>query len=282
MGISIFNYNDYRIFLKDFYNEAKSIGEDFSFRIFAKRAGFTSPNFLKLVMDNKKNLGRESLSKIANAMQLKTKEAEYFNYLVFFNQSKTIVEKNYYYGLMASYKTGSSIAKIQTDQFDYYSHWYIPVIRELIKDKEENTDHTLLADQVSPSIKPKEAMKAIRLLKKLGFIKLDESGKYVQTSALINTDRDLQSLAIRNFHSQMITLAKDSIECVSPEKREISSVTAHVSQKGFCRLKTRIQEFREELLQIVAEDNNVDRVYQINFQLFPLSKEPETPTMDQP
>jgi uncharacterized protein (TIGR02147 family) len=59
---------------------------------------------------------------------------------------------------------------------------------------------------------------------------------------------------------------------VPPEKREISSITMKISGAGFIRIKRRIQDFKDELMQIIKEDENTDRVYQANFTLFPLSK----------
>ncbi len=39
-------------------------------------------------------------------------------------------------------------------------------------------------------------------------------------------------------------------------------------------LVNRINDFRKELLCMVSKDNNPESVYQINFQVFPLTKLP--------
>ena len=59
--INLFRYDDYRKFLKDWYNNAKASRGSFSFRTFSKRAGFKSTNIFKLVMDGDRNLTEESL-----------------------------------------------------------------------------------------------------------------------------------------------------------------------------------------------------------------------------
>ena len=53
---NIYNFSDYRDFLKDRYRQLKEADPVFSFRHFSKQAGFGSPNYLKLVMDGKRNL----------------------------------------------------------------------------------------------------------------------------------------------------------------------------------------------------------------------------------
>ena len=44
----------------------------------------------------------------------------------------------------------------------------------------------------------------------------------------------------------------------------------------FLDLKERIREFRRELLQLAELEGKPERVVQINFQLFPLSRQEET------
>ena len=258
--------------MKDYYLWQKQKAPDFSYRVFARQAGFSSPNFIKLVIDGKKNIGEESLEKLTKALTLKKREAEYFSYLVFFDQAKTTVNKNYYFGLIAGFKTRSDTARINADQYDYYSHWYNCVIREIAKGKSVDTDPAELAQEVQPAILPKQAKKSIKLLLELGLLTINASGNYVQSSSLVSTDRDIQSLAVRNFHSKMISLAREAIESVPREERDISSVTMKISDKGFNKIKKRIQEFREEIMQIIARDTGVDQVHQLNFQLFPVSK----------
>ncbi len=79
----IYTYIDYRKFLKDFYHFKKSGIRRFSYRSFSEKAGFSSPNFIKLVIDGRKNLGKESIPKLCKAMEPNKKQTEYFSYLVF-------------------------------------------------------------------------------------------------------------------------------------------------------------------------------------------------------
>jgi uncharacterized protein (TIGR02147 family) len=59
---------------------------------------------------------------------------------------------------------------------------------------------------------------------------------------------------------------------VPREEREISSLTLCVSHDVLLRLKERIREFRKELLAIAELEGKPERVVQLNFQLFPLSR----------
>lgn len=270
----LFDYLDYRLYLKEYYADRKAGEKGYTFRSMAAQMGFGSSNYLMLVMQGKRNLGRESLDKVAEGLRLGKKEAEYFSYLVFFDQAKTNVEKNYFFSLIASFRSKSRIVQIHADKFKYYDQWYNPVVREIVKGMPAENDPAGIAKQVHPAILPKEAKKSLQLLKDLELITVDGKGRIAQTADLIDTDKEVQSLAVRNFHKKMSDLAKDAIDTVDPLSREISSLTVRISEKGFDSIKQRLQELRQELLQLVQRDKDDDRVYQLNFQFFPVSKVP--------
>jgi len=271
--INIYDYLDYREFLKAYYDYHKKNDDQFSHRVMCRKVGFTSPNFLKMIIDKQRNIGRSGIPKIISGLDLKKKEAEYFSYLVYFTKAKTIVEKNYYYGLISALRSKRVIQTIQKDQFKYYSNWYTIVVRELINNQPVEINYAELAKKIIPSILPKQVKKSIQLLEEIGLINRTADGRFVQSAPLINTGNEVESLFLKNFHDKMIELGRLSIEEFPSDKREISSCTVKISEQGFKRLKTRLQEFREEILQIVKEDVGVDRVAQVNFQLFPLSRE---------
>ena len=57
--VTVFAYSNYREFLRDWFAQLQS-SPGFSFRSFSRIAGFNSPNFVKLVVDGKRNLSIES------------------------------------------------------------------------------------------------------------------------------------------------------------------------------------------------------------------------------
>jgi uncharacterized protein (TIGR02147 family) len=58
----VFQFTDYREFLKGFYEWKKAQGE-FSHRVFAHRAGLKSSSFLRLVLTGKRNLSPDGITK---------------------------------------------------------------------------------------------------------------------------------------------------------------------------------------------------------------------------
>jgi uncharacterized protein (TIGR02147 family) len=270
---SVYSFLDFRLLLRDYYVSRKKADPRFSFRVMARRMGFSSPNYCKLIMDGRRNVGKSSIAKIADGLELHKKEAAYFSYLVFFAQAKNSIDKNYYFGLLSAIRAKTTVTAIRPEQFEYYNDWYNCVIRELIAGMPRNIDYQELADKVVPAITPRQARSSVELLMALKLIRVDATGTFVQSSPMLNTANELQSFSIRNYHNATIELARKAIETVTPEQREYSAVTARISAAGFSRIKQRLQDFRNELLQIISDDKDTtDRVCQVNLQLFPISR----------
>lgn len=94
---TIFEYLDYRGFLRDRLLEIKRRNPAFSLRAFNRLAGFRSSATLKLVMDGKRNLAVDGIRRIARGFKLSEDESRYFRFLVFFNQAKDHEERDFHF-----------------------------------------------------------------------------------------------------------------------------------------------------------------------------------------
>src|SRR4051812_14946020 len=100
---SIFEFVDYRAFLKAMIDFEKSRGE-FSYSIFAERAGFQSRSYLRTVITGKRNLTADATSKVIVGFALNLKEGEAFRALVYFNQASKFDERHHYWELFLNYR----------------------------------------------------------------------------------------------------------------------------------------------------------------------------------
>jgi uncharacterized protein (TIGR02147 family) len=235
-------------------------------------AGFRSPNFLKLVIEGKRNLSATSIEKFIHAFQLKAREAEYFRVLVHLNQAKTLDEKKLYAEQLMRFRPYRSIHPLQKEQYDYYSQWYNVPIREWIAVPAFSEDTDWVSKNLTPPISPDQARKALDLLMELGLIERDPSGRLVQADALLSTGDEVTSVSVANYHREMIRKGAEAIERFPPSRRDISSVTLALSEEKLSRVKCLIQQFRKELLAVADQDPDPEGVYQVNFQLFPLTR----------
>jgi len=272
LSINIFEYLDYRAFLGDAYRDLKAKQSGFSYRWFSRKAGLSSPNFLKLVIDGKRNLTSSTAEKFANALSLTRQESDFLMDLIGFNQATSAAEKNRYYARIGRYREHRLTRSLERDAFEYLSCWYYPAVRELVACEGFCEDPEWIAAALVPPISPAQANRSINLLLKLGLLERDETGGLKQGDPLISTGSEVRSLAVGNFHRQMMARAAAAIEDVDPEERSITSITISLSDTTFQQFKEKIAVLRSELMSLSAEEGAPTRVMQFNFQAFPLAK----------
>ena len=272
MGMKpVLEYTSYRVYIRDYYTERKE-RSGFTWRDFAKAAGYSSPVFLKLVCDGKANLSEAGIERVASAMGLVGVDLQYFRQLVAFNQEKSSSTKKKIYAEMRSLANENAFALVGEDQYDYYGSWLNPVLREMAPRLNGATPAQMAGELVFDSDTAK-VKSSLKLLEKNGFLEKDEQGHYTQTKRSITTGNiDVTSLAIREMHRQMGELGVQSLDQVPVKERDVSGLTIGISEEAYEKIIKEIAEFRRRVSSIVLEDSGEERVYRLNVQLFPLTK----------
>jgi uncharacterized protein (TIGR02147 family) len=272
--ISIFLFIDYRQYFSALYDDLKASKSSFSYRSFSRMAGSTSPNFFQYIRDRKLNISAHALSALARSLKLSAKEEEYLETIVAFDHAKTHDEKNKYFRRILQIRGQNNAVELQKEQYDFVSHWYIPVIRELITCKDYNGDPQWIADRIIPSITLAQVKKAIALLQALGLIIHDESSNsWKQTNRTISTPSEVLSVAAANYHINAIELGKESLSRFNARQRDIRAVTLGLPKSKVNELKGMIETFWSDLLSFANEIHDVEQVMQVNIQMFPMSKD---------
>ena len=269
--VSVFGYTDYRLYLAAYYAAEKARRRAFSYRAFARRAGFSSPNFLKLVIDGQRNLGKDSVPAFAKALGLGPEEALFFADLVDFAQAATVEEKNRSFERIASSRRFRAARRIDGALFEYLSRWWMPAIREMAARTDFREEPAWIAGELRPRIRPAEAKRALRTLETLGLLVRDAGGRLVRGEPTITTGHEVRSVAVVNYHRQMLERAAEAIEAQPAARREFAAVTVCVRAETVADLKARVQRFCEEILERCDRDEEPELVYQVNVQLFALA-----------
>jgi uncharacterized protein (TIGR02147 family) len=267
---SIYEYIDYRKYLKDFYADSKSTKKYFSYRYFARKARLNSPILLKMVIDGKRNLSRKTIDKFIAGINLTEKESVYFRTLVLFNQARSAREKQeHYHGLRALFKMVPQYL-VDDGQFGYFDKWYFSVLREGLCHRDYRDDWDRIASCVHPRITATEAKQAVAWLLGHDFLKIAKQGTYERSQRAITTRSEVSSSTVRNFNRKMIQLAAQSLDDFPINKRFATGLTIGVSEQAYQMLVADIEAFRDRVVQFVNSAEGADRVYQMNLQLFPV------------
>ena len=273
-SLNIFEYSDYRQYLKDHYELQKSFDPQFTYRYIAERVGFKSAGHFTQILKGLINISSSMAASFIDFLKLNKREADYFELLVRFDQAKTHTEKRRYFEQMTKFKE-LKIATLDPSQYEYYDKWYYVAVREVLSCCPFKGDFAALAKKVKPSISPSEAKKAIVLLERLGLIKKDSDGIYKKTTASVSAVPLGGSIAITNQALQTMRLAQEALDRFPKDQRSISGVAFSVSRKTFESLQEEIRNFRKRILDLAQADSHPEAVYQFNVQVFPLSAPPE-------
>jgi uncharacterized protein (TIGR02147 family) len=274
-------FHDYRVYLRAMIDYLKATRAQFSYRYFSRIAGFSSPNFLKLVAEGKRNISPQSIAKFARGLGLDQREQETFETLVLLGQAQTDAERNRYYARLRRRASTSAAARMEDAQYKVYSLWYALPIREMLLLPDFQEDPNWIARRLRPQVRPTDVRTALQLLEQVGLIVRDETGRLKQHSTKLSTGPRVRSLAVRNYHRAMLETAANTLDGVAQEDRDITSLTVTLTRAQYEEARARIERFRAELLDIVEdsrkpEDEGDREVYQVGFQLFPITRK-ETP-----
>jgi uncharacterized protein (TIGR02147 family) len=273
--IPIFDYTNYRDFLRDYYKHRKEL-EGYTHRDFASETGMNSTAWLLHLVRGSKNLTTESAQRISKGLGFTKSESEYFENMVSFTQAQTPSAKDVYFQRMLAQKRRLKISRLTEEQYEYYSKWYHPVIRSLVTKILWDEDYEILASHLVPSISAREAKASVQLLTKLGLISRNEEGEWSQSMPILSTGDEVNSIYVANYHREVSRLSENIYDLWPKEERDVSSLTLGIHPKDAERIKSRIQEFRKEILEIARMSDEADRVMQLNIQFFPVSRPQKT------
>jgi uncharacterized protein (TIGR02147 family) len=270
--VHVFGYLDYRAYLRDFYAAAKARSRAFSHRAFSRRAGLRSSNYLSLVMKGERDLSSEMAPRFARACGLDKSEADFFCDLVQYCQATSTEEKSRHHERLARFRRFREAHRLLGEQSAYYQHWYMPAIRELASLPGFKEDPKWIAARLEPTISVKQASEALETLCRLGLLVRNGRGKLQQAQPLVTSGPGPLGHQVFQYHQGMLDLAKQALDRLPREERDISCLTLCVSESALPALKARIRALRQELLQLAELEAKPERVVQLNFQMFPLSK----------
>ncbi len=267
---TIFEYEDYRIFLNDYFVAKKLELPSFSQRYFAKKAGFNAHNFCTLVLQGKRNLSIDSINKITRAIGLRGKPAIYFENLVFLNQAITITDKDFYFQRLKQIGKKTQFYQLNKDQFFFYEKWYYPVIRELLTMRDWRDDYVSLAKSLRPQITSQEAREAVELLESSGMVCRDKNGRFNLTDKFV-TSATVPDFIKKKARRDVLLRGIETIDLVQPHEKYAAYATVSMSKKVYEVARSIMDDARQRVHALVDDDGGADEVYEVVFQVFPVS-----------
>lgn len=268
----LFDYDDFRKFLQDYFDEQKKMRAVFSHRFFAAKAGFSSSSYCLNVIRGRFKLTPKSMEKIAKAMDLEPLQKNYFKALVSYNQAEQPEDRDAAWEQITQIRKHVEFTNITTREQGYFEKWYYPVLRELVVNSNWNGNYTKLGRMLDPQITTDEARLAVKNLSEWGLIRETEMpGHYEETSQMLNAAQ-VPPMALRSIRRQYIQHAIGAVEQKTKDQRFAAFTTLAMSEKSYQYAVEVLEEARKKIIAKAVNDPDVEKIYEMMVVAFPMSK----------
>lgn len=265
----LYRYYDYHAYLRDYYEWRKAVHSYFSLRFIGRKVGLDAGLVVR-ILQGKRPLSLKKVPVFAALLGLSKRRAEYFELLVLYGRAKSDREAQQYFERLIGF-TGLGGKQVDRSQYEFYQEWYYTAIREVLHFHPFKGDYEALAAMLVPAITAKEARKAIALLEILGMIQRKKDGGYALTEKYLTTGETWKSFAVKDFQRKALDLARHALDKVPKEARDISTVSLTLNGEAIEKIRERVRQFHQDMLEISEQSGQGDRVYQVNLQVFPMS-----------
>ncbi len=277
----IHDYTDYRKYLKDMY-EFRKLTEStgmraYSYSHFSAAADIKSPNYLKLIIEGKRNLSDDMISRFARALRLEKQQGEEFKALVLYGQADEPVERNKYLKDLAEIRADQENASDADKQkWEKVPGWIGWVLYAMMDQKNTGIEPEQLQKLFRAKASVQEVRDSLQKLIAAGEIVTDETtGELKRPRELIDTPQDLPVALIRRLQTELIYLGIESLFRDSPKDREFGALTVALTQEEFEQTRFELRQLRKRIhkdVTVKRQASKGDRVYQLNIQLFPVTE----------
>lgn len=280
------DYMDYRLYLGDFYRAKKrqtqSSIRPYSYAIFSAAADIKSPNYLKMIIEGKRNLSSDMISKFAKACGLNKAHSDEFKLLVVFNQSDDPADRNYALKQLSEYRVEQKLKLGQLDRrvFEKVPNWIGWIIYAMVDQQGVSFETAQLKELLRGKVSESEIQEAMENLLRSGELVRDEKTGLVAKGKPSDAPEEIPSALVRKLQMQLMYLGLESLYQDSASEREFGSLTMSLTEKEFEEMKFKLRQMRKSF----HKDNSIarmnakgERVYQLNLQLFPVSNASKRP-----
>ncbi|WP_413586243.1 TIGR02147 family protein [Bdellovibrio sp. HCB274] len=263
----IARYTCYRAFLRDFFEYKKSLRSGFSYRQFANLVGLKSPNYLQLVIQEKRNLTETTGRRLAEALKLNAKEVSYFEALIRLqnaenDEERTKAQKNVHAclkKLLAQF--------VQLDASEILNKWYHLLVREMVLLKGFEPSGEYISKKMNGIISVEEAERSLKFLLNSGYLK-NNGETYEQSEPVLDTGIDIFNHDfMQEYHAQTMKAWSTNITQLGYENQELGLLNIPLPKNKLGELQEKIRQFQDEIIGWSQSQKDCDELVQLGTYL---------------
>jgi uncharacterized protein (TIGR02147 family) len=249
----------------------------YSYSDFSAAADIKSPNYLKLVIEGKRNLSHEMAKKFAKALKLDKSQCEEFLALVKFCQEDNPVNRVQYLKELSDLRLKQRLqsGKIKREQLDNLPGWVGWIILHMLDQEGAKLDADSIRSLIPRNLSPTALKEALDQLYRLGLLGKSADGTPIKGRNGLPKTEEIPNILVQKLQSDLVYLGMESLFHDSPYDREFGSLTLSLTEKEFEQFKFELRRLRKKWAHdnaLKREESKGERVYQLNMQLFPVTE----------
>lgn len=268
--INIDEISDYRDLLKQYYVQRKLELPLYSYKMMGMKLGLETSQIFR-ILNKEYYLPTRCIPLAKELLGLSGRAGEMFEILVAAARTRSKSKQNKLYE-MAMALRDVELRKLNTNELQFLSKWWIPVVRACIELNGGDADPNVLVSQIVPAVSRLQVEEAISILKNLGFITKVSSGRYSMAQLNFTSTGTEKTAAIRSYQNQVFSLGQNALATIAPAERNITTLMVSVDDECFQDLQEMSREFRRQIQKRVGEVPHPNRAMQVLVSIIPVSQ----------
>jgi uncharacterized protein (TIGR02147 family) len=269
---NIFNYHDYRAYLRDmlhFYKKTKVTNRKLSLRKLATKLK-VSPSLISMILSKERNLTEDLAEKLAYEFALNGQQASYLKILL--SLCDTTDNETRVKAFQKLKRFHEFRKKNQTDieAHQYIADWYNVVIREMVNLGDFSKDEKVIQEKLIETVPIDRIRKSLSFLSANGYILEDEKG-HISADKKIDCSGGIYKLSLSKFYEDILKVAAKSIYSTESDRRYLVGHTVALSKQKYDKVVQLIDKALKEIQGLESVGSN-EAVYHISLMAFPLTK----------
>ena len=262
----VYDYQNYRAYLKDLIKWWGGQDRKYSLRWISKRLGFSSPAMLSMSLAGQRTLSAEKLSLLIEILKVLPDEGEYLRLIYDIDGCEDDRERERLETLKKTRYEGGLFQDLGPEAFEVYGKWFLPAIRELVAVANFKPDPFWIASQLG--ITPIEARDGLITLIRIGMVTIN--GKQYERSSPSLQPKSPPAL-VMDYTKTHIERSQKALS-LERKHRYANSLTLAVSKATFARIPDILARLIAEVDMLAETDPERDDVAQLNVQFYSMTE----------
>lgn len=271
--LSIYQYQKAEDYLQDVWNEKRKKNSLFTIRAWAAQMSLTHHNPLHEMIKGKRKVPKATIPKLITSLGLNAHEGLYLESMIDLSRARSVEEKTIYLERMKTLSPKQTVMFTELESFRMLQNPLHFFVAELAHQKDFKSDPNWIKERLAHNYSLSDINEVLERLINLDILREDIDGKLHRVDRFIQSKSDISDKALKEYHKNLMNLAKDAVETQDVMSREFQGMALNVDSSRLPEAKKMIRSFVAQFTNEFDQPKSKnEELYQLNLQFFGITK----------